>query len=101
MILAISFSVIVLSPPFCAFAPLRLCVEIRTSRRRTVRQRGERPCKQGNESEILAVLKSRLRVAWILKAEDAELTRLGHLSQRMILSMCCRGQLLKARLLVR
>jgi len=39
-------------------------------------------CDQGSEREIFAVLKGRLRVAWILKSEDAELTRLGHRSHR-------------------
>lgn len=35
-------------------------------------------CAENSEGGVLAVLKSRLRVAWILKSEDAELTRLGH-----------------------
>ena len=37
---------------------------------------------QSSEIAVLAVLKSRLRVGWILKSEDAELTRLGHRSNR-------------------
>ncbi|KYG04272.1 hypothetical protein BE21_47720 [Sorangium cellulosum] len=39
-------------------------------------------CDQQSESAVLAVLKGRLRVAWILKSEDAELTLLGHRSNR-------------------
>ncbi|WP_437956632.1 hypothetical protein WME76_35380 [Sorangium sp. So ce119] len=39
-------------------------------------------CGQNSETAVLAVLKSRLRVAWILKSEDSELTRLGHRSNR-------------------
>lgn len=39
-------------------------------------------CNQTSEIAVLAVLKGRLRVAWILKSEDAELTRLGYRSNR-------------------
>jgi integrase/recombinase XerD len=39
-------------------------------------------CHQNSEGAVFAILKSRLRVAWILKSEDAELTRLGHRSNR-------------------
>lgn len=39
-------------------------------------------CDQESERAVLAVLKGRLRVAWILKSEDAELTRLGDRSNR-------------------
>ena len=35
-----------------------------------------------SEADIFDVLKGRLRVAWILKAEDAELTRLGYRNKR-------------------
>lgn len=31
----------------------------------------------GSEGAVLEILKARLRVAWILKREDQELTRLG------------------------
>jgi len=35
-----------------------------------------------SEEAILDVLKTRLRIAWILKTEDEELTRLGYRSMR-------------------
>lgn len=35
-----------------------------------------------SEASILDILKTRLRVAWILKTEDAKLTRLGYRSKR-------------------
>ena len=38
--------------------------------------------KSASEAEIQGVLEQKLRVAWILKAEDAELTRLGFRSKR-------------------
>lgn len=37
---------------------------------------------QDSEAGTFEVLTRRLRVAWILKSEDAELTRLGHRSKR-------------------
>src|SRR5262245_12792984 len=36
----------------------------------------------GCEEAVLAILKARLRIAWILKREDRELTRLGFRSKR-------------------
>lgn len=36
----------------------------------------------GSEDAVLEILRSRLRIAWILKEEDRELTRLGFRSKR-------------------
>ena len=41
-------------------------------------------CKEAHsEDEVLALLKTHLRIAWILKREDSELTRLGYRTKRL------------------
>ena len=43
----------------------------------------QKACKRAEcEEDVLEVLRSRLRIAWILKREDRELTRLGFRSKR-------------------
>lgn len=43
----------------------------------------QKACEEATSEEaILNILKTRLRIAWILKREDAELTRLGYKSKR-------------------
>jgi hypothetical protein len=42
----------------------------------------EECCKANSEAEILEILTTRLCVVWVLKSEDAELTRLGFRSIR-------------------
>lgn len=45
----------------------------------------QKACVQAEAEEaILDILKTRLRIAWILKREDKELTRLGYRSKRSI-----------------
>lgn len=44
----------------------------------------QKDCEEAKSEEaILKILKTRLRIAWILKREDRELTRLGYRSKRL------------------